>query len=676
MVLTLHCIAALVQLLAVVLAVRSIKTTGVQASWLLLSAALLLMLVHRLITIAGYYSSEFQGYWGTVGSASVALGISLLFLLGMYQTENWFLGNKRTAALLRTTNQKLEQRVAARTAELLEANTQLRRDVEDRQRTEHALRQSRELLQGILDNATAVIYVKDKDGRYILVNRQHEKLFHCSAADMTGKTDYDCFPNEMAEAFRANDLKVLAGKTPLEFEEVAPHEDGPHTYISIKFPICDAAGVPYAVGGISTDITDRTRAERGLRESEALYHSLVESLPQNIFRKDREGRFTFASQRFCTTSGKSAAEILGKTDYDFYPPALAEKYRHDDREVLAAGKPLETVESHVTPTGEKLYVHVVKTPVHGVGGEVIGTQCIFWDVTAAKRAEQRQALQHAVTRVLAEAATPRKAMPKLLQVICDGLGWEWGAVWRVDRHAQLLRCAETWYQPGTNLIAFESLCRQISFPRGIGLPGRVWAHGQPAWIADVTKDSNFPRAARAAQVGLHGALGFPILLGQDILGAVEFLSRQIHEPDPELLKVMATIGSQVGQFLERKQAEEERDRFFTLSLDMLGIAGFDGYFKRLNPAWAKVLGWTTDELMAQPYLDFVHPDDRVATLAEAQRLATGAETIAFENRYRCKDGTYRWLSWKATPLTGQKLIYAAARDITDRRQAEEEVRRS
>lgn len=121
------------------------------------------------------------------------------------------------------------------------------------------------------------------------------------------------------------------------------------------------------------------------------------------------------------------------------------------------------------------------------------------------------------------------------------------------------------------------------------------------------------------------------------------------------------------------KSKEELDRFFTLSLDMLCIAGFDGYFKRLNPAWADTLGFTMDELLAEPFLHFVHPDDRERTIAEAGKLAAGDQTISFENRYRCKDGSYKWLLWNAAPLPGQQLIYAAARDITERRRLEKQV---
>jgi len=127
---------------------------------------------------------------------------------------------------------------------------------------------------------------------------------------------------------------------------------------------------------------------------------------------------------------------------------------------------------------------------------------------------------------------------------------------------------------------------------------------------------------------------------------------------------------------ERKRVEGERERFFTLSLDMLCIAGFDGYFKRLNPAWERTLGFRTEELLAKPYLDFVHVDDRAATISEAGKLSDeGVSSISFENRYLCKDGSYKWLQWNATPFADQELIYAVARDITESKRADEALRK-
>ncbi|MBI1737959.1 MAG: PAS domain S-box protein, partial [Acidobacteria bacterium] len=146
--------------------------------------------------------------------------------------------------------------------------------------------------------------------------------------------------------------------------------------------------------------------------------------------------------------------------------------------------------------------------------------------------------------------------------------------------------------------------------------------------------------------------------------------------------IVTSEGERIGVVLvfrdvtETKKTEEERDRFFNLSRDMICIAGFDGYFKRLNPAWEKTLGFTPGELLSAPYLSFVHPDDQEATSAEAAKLATGLETISFENRYRCKDGSYKWILWSCTPSVGHQLIYAVARDNTERKRAEEVLRES
>lgn len=122
---------------------------------------------------------------------------------------------------------------------------------------------------------------------------------------------------------------------------------------------------------------------------------------------------------------------------------------------------------------------------------------------------------------------------------------------------------------------------------------------------------------------------------------------------------------------ERKRLSEERDRFFNLSVDMLCIADFDGYFKQLNPVWEKTLGWSLDELMAKPYIEFIHPDDRRTTLEEGKKARKGEVISSFENRYLCKDGSFRWLLWNAMPLPAAGLIYGAARDITERKKARE-----
>ena len=138
---------------------------------------------------------------------------------------------------------------------------------------------------------------------------------------------------------------------------------------------------------LSRSQQERARAQAALRDSDTLYHSLVENLPQNIFRKDLQSRFTFANQRFCESTGKPLSEVLGKTDTDFFAADLAEKYRQDDVRVMESGQSFETVEEHALAGGERRWVQVSKTPLRDSRNHVIGLQCIFWDVTVQKRAE-------------------------------------------------------------------------------------------------------------------------------------------------------------------------------------------------------------------------------------------------------------------------------------------------
>src|SRR6516165_820440 len=177
------------------------------------------------------------------------------------------------------------------------------------------------------------------------------------------------------------------------------------------------------------------------------------------------------------------------------------------------------------------------------------------DVTETKRDEDLQLAQYSVTKVLAEAPSLHEAAPQILKGICETLEWAVGTMWQLDRKESILRCVETWHIPTANVSEFSELTRSRTFDRGIGLPGRVWGNADALWIEDVTKDPNFPRAPIASKECLHSAFGFPILLGDEVLGVLEFFSHQIRRPDTKLLNLLSAVGSQIGQFIERTEAE-------------------------------------------------------------------------------------------------------------------------
>jgi serine phosphatase RsbU (regulator of sigma subunit) len=177
-------------------------------------------------------------------------------------------------------------------------------------------------------------------------------------------------------------------------------------------------------------------------------------------------------------------------------------------------------------------------------------------ITESARAQRRLAAEHAVARILAESSELTAAAPKILQTISHSLGWDVGVLWVLDREQEVLRCLEVWHTPRIAIAAFEQFSRQGSLPRGVGLPGRVWARNRPVWVRDLTRDAASREAPLAAREGLHAAVGFPIRNGVEFLGVMEFLSREIRQPDQELLQMMTSIGSHISQFMERMKAEK------------------------------------------------------------------------------------------------------------------------
>jgi serine phosphatase RsbU (regulator of sigma subunit) len=190
------------------------------------------------------------------------------------------------------------------------------------------------------------------------------------------------------------------------------------------------------------------------------------------------------------------------------------------------------------------------------------------DVTERARARRCLVIQHAVTSALADAATSADGGAGILRAVCEALGWDVGLSWRVDPSVNRLRCSEVWHAPGYRAEALERMSRGMSLARGVGLPGQVWTTGQPVWVNDIVIADGFPRAAVALLDGLHGACGFPIRDGDVLWGVIEFFSREVRRPDPELIRVMMDVGSQFNQFTQRQQSQRaahERDREFSLA---------------------------------------------------------------------------------------------------------------
>ena len=308
---------------------------------------------------------------------------------------------------------------------------------------------------------------------------------------------------------------------------------------------------------LKDEIASRQQMEAALAAERHLVDALLDNIPDHIYFKDRESRFIRINRSMAAQFKlNSPDDAAGRSDFDFFTEEHARRAFEDEKDIMRSGRPLVGREEMETwPDGSTTWVSTTKQCLLDKAGHVVGTFGISRDITPRKRAERRLAVQYKVARVLAQAESFREAAPEILREVCECLGWSVGAVWTVDKAANVLRCVDLWHDPAVRFPEFEARTRKETFASGVGLPGRVWASGEPAWIRDVTTDGNFPRAPLAIKEGLHGAFGFPIRAASEFLGVMEFFSRHIQQPEEELLQMFAAVGSQIGQFAERKRME-------------------------------------------------------------------------------------------------------------------------
>src|SRR5215831_12287880 len=262
----------------------------------------------------------------------------------------------------------------------------------ERHRLDMALLNAEAKYHSVFDHLVEGIFQTTPDGRYLMANAALARIYGYNSPEELMQEMTDIGRRLYVEEGRRDEfVRLMQEKDVITgFESQVHRKDGTVIWISENCrAVRDAKGRLLYYEGTVEDTTQRHLAEEKLRHSEALYHSLVETLPQNIFRKNLQLRFTFGNQKFCETLGRPLDEILGKTDFDFFPSDLAEKYQRDDRRVLTTGEPYETVEENQPPGGGKIYVQVVKTPLRGADGQIIGLQAIFWDITAQRMAEER-----------------------------------------------------------------------------------------------------------------------------------------------------------------------------------------------------------------------------------------------------------------------------------------------
>jgi PAS domain S-box-containing protein len=430
-------------------------------------------------------------------------------------------------------------------------------------RAEAARQQSYDLVRAVVDGTTDAVFVKDRRGRYLMINAAGAGFLGKAAADVIGQDDTRLFSAPSARAIMEDDRRIMATGETRTYEEVGTAAGVTRTYLATKGPYRDARGTVLGLIGIARDISERKRAE----EARARLAAIVESSEDAILSKDLDGVILTWNRAAEKMYGYTAAEVVGRPIALLVPPERAGEVRAILGQ-LARGERLENHETvRLRKDGTRIDVALSISPMADATGRVTGSSVIARDITARKRAERWLAAEHAVTRALADADNLEGAVPKVLQTVGEALGCELGVLWEVGPAPGVLRCVAVWHTPGLEVTEFEQHSRRLALARGEGLPGRAWDSGQPAWVPEAP----FPRSVAAQRRGPCGALAVPLRGDGDVLGVLEFFGPEFRHPPDAVLGMMASIGTQVGQFIERRRAEVQwhaRAREFRLAREI------------------------------------------------------------------------------------------------------------
>ncbi|MEW5930078.1 MAG: PAS domain S-box protein [Gemmatimonadota bacterium] len=566
--------------------------------------------------------------------------------------------------------------------------------VADRQRLEDEMDDLSGHFGAVVAASPLGIVALDEEGLIRTWSPAAERIFGWAMEEVMGRPPPNVAPDRVEESQELR-RRALRGESLTGVEAVRVRRDGSQVQVSVSTaPLLSRDGCVRGTTVFVEDITERKRTEAALRESEDRLRSALDALPVGIVLADPAGRIEWQNRAGREIWGET--RYVGVEGYGEYRGWWADSGRPVQPGEWAMARALggEPVSGQVVRiesfTGETRVLVNSAFPLRSSSGEIVAAIAVNQDVTEQRRAEEELARKTGFVRMLQEVAVAaneadgvEQALGAALDQICAHTGWPAG-------HALLrgaggeLRSAGVWHlRDRERFEALRAASAATRFAPGVGLPGKVLLSGEPAWITDVAGVEGSARAEAAAGSGLRAAVAFPVLVGREVAGVMEFFSELAAPPDLALLEVMAHVGTQLGRVVERRRAvdalraSEERFRFM-FERSPLPQWVFDAEtlaFLDVNDAAVRHYGYSRDEFLALRATD-LRLEEEAPVLRAA--VASGEYEMMRDGarRHRRRDGTLIdvEVTTQRIGYAGRPALLVVARDVTERKRAEERIR--
>ncbi|MHB8660069.1 MAG: PAS domain S-box protein [Solirubrobacteraceae bacterium] len=515
------------------------------------------------------------------------------------------------------------------------------RDISARKASEQALATSEERLRLMVENVEDyAIFMLDTDGRVATWNAGARRLKGYPAEEIIGR-HFSVFypPEDVAAGKPGSELRIAAAEGRLEDEGWRVTRDGTRFWANVVITaLRDADGTLRGYGKITRDLTERRAVEQAQRAAHVLFETAFADAPIGMALVGLDGSWLKVNRALCQIVGWSEAELLARTFQDItHPDDLDADLAHIAALVRGDTDSYQMEKRYFRRCGEVIWVKLSVTLVRDASGAPEHFISQIEDITGSREAQRALAGSEARLQAIFEHVPAGMALRDIDGRYEHVNAYVTASLGR-EREQMLGRRTEDLFpqlaervrsQDAQLLAAGGSLVEEMSVPLGDGTSGDFHVVRYPVRDADGT-----------------------------VTGLGSF-----------------SIDITERKRVERELAEARRDidRFFGLSLDVMAIANDAGHFVRVNPAFTDTLGYSLEDLTGRPFAEFVHPDDLAATLSLYAELLAGSRAVGFENRYLCKDGSFRWLLWNATAVE-DGFTYCTARDITERKQLEDSVR--